>query len=122
MEFPEIEETYSAETAVKEAARCYRCDAETGSADYSVKQREDIFSMARTNPIDLAKKNAMLPHILAVRENPVPAGKPASLDDIVFLPANLSRLVIDPYREACRVDIAAQRRAALVPAFSDHRL
>ena len=27
----------------------------------------------------------------------------ASLDDIVFLPANLSRLVIDPYRDACRV-------------------
>ena len=26
------------------------------------------------------------------------------MDDLVFLPANLSRLVIDPYREACRVD------------------
>ena len=28
----------------------------------------------------------------------------ATLDDIVFLPANLSRLVIDPYRDACRVE------------------
>ncbi len=26
-----------------------------------------------------------------------------TLDDIVFLPANLSRLVIDPYRDACNV-------------------
>ena len=29
--------------------------------------------------------------------------KPACLDDLVFLPANLSRLVIDPYREACKI-------------------
>ena len=103
IEFPEIEETYSGETALKEAARCYRCDAETGSADYSVKWRENIFSMARTNPMDMAKNHAMLSQILLARENPVPGDKPASLDDIVFLPANLSRLVIDPYREACRV-------------------
>ena len=29
--------------------------------------------------------------------------KVATLDDLVFLPANLSRLVIDPYRDACNV-------------------
>jgi glutamate synthase (NADPH/NADH) large chain len=28
---------------------------------------------------------------------------PPTLEDIVFLPANLSRLVIDPYRDACNV-------------------
>ncbi len=105
IEFPEIEDTYSRETALKEAARCYRCDAETGSSDYSVRQREDIFSMARINPMDAAKNNAMLSRILEPRENPAPPNKPASLDDIVFLPANLSRLVIDPYREACKTDI-----------------
>ena len=104
IEFPEIEETYSREIALKEAARCYRCDAETGSADYSVQQRELIFSMARTNPLDTAKHHTMLSRLLEARENPAPDGKPASLDDIVFLPANLSRLVIDPYREACKVD------------------
>ena len=103
VEFPEIEETYDHDTAMKEAARCYRCDAETGSADYSVKQREHIFSMARTNPMDAAKNNAMLSRLLESRENPYPENKPASLDDIVFLPANLSRLVIDPYREACKI-------------------
>ena len=50
--FPEIEATYDWDTARNEAARCYRCDAETGSPDYSVAHREDIFSMARTNPAD----------------------------------------------------------------------
>jgi hypothetical protein len=103
MAFPEIEDTYDRDTARNEAARCYRCDAETGSADYSVQHREDIFSMARTNPADHAKLKAMLHKRLRLRANPFPEGRPATLDDLVFLPANLSRLVIDPYREACRV-------------------
>jgi glutamate synthase (NADPH) small chain len=103
VEFPEIEATYDEETARKEAARCYRCDAETGSADYSVRHREDIFSMARTNIVDHAKHKAMLSRRLRLRENPFPDGRAPSLDDLVFLPANLSRLVIDPYREACRI-------------------
>ena len=103
VEFPEIEATYDEETARKEAARCYRCDAETGSADYSVRHREDLFSMARTNIVDQAKHKAMLDRRLQLRENPFPEGRQPSLDDLVFLPANLSRLVIDPYREACRI-------------------
>ncbi len=103
--FPEIETTYDAETAKAEAARCYRCDAETGSTDYAVQHREDIFSMARTHPMDHAKHRAMLARRLKPRENPFPEARPATLDDLVFLPANLSRLVIDPYREACRVDV-----------------
>ena len=104
IEFPEIESTYDLETAKAEAARCYRCDAETGSADYSVHHREDIFSMARTVPGDQAKLTTMLDKRLASREDPFPPGRSATLDDLVFLPANLSRLVIDPYREACRVE------------------
>ncbi|MCY4468288.1 MAG: hypothetical protein OXC08_06155, partial [Thiotrichales bacterium] len=58
--FPEIEITYGWDSARKEAARCYRCDAETGSADYSVQHREDIFSMARTDrmhPVSTAFAN-----------------------------------------------------------------
>ena len=50
VEFPEIESDYDDETAKREAARCYRCDAETGSSDYNVRTREDIFVMARTTP------------------------------------------------------------------------
>ena len=108
IEFREIESAYDLKTAKAEAARCYRCDAETGSADYSVGHREDIFSMARTNPNDHAKLKAMLDRRMMLRENPFPKDRQATLDDLVFLPANLSRLVIDPYREACRVstDIA----------------
>ena len=103
IKFSEIEATYDWETARNEAARCYRCDAETGSADYAVKHREDIFSMARTNPVDQVKLNSMLHKRLVTRSNPFPEQRTPSLDDIVFLPANLSRLVIDPYREACNV-------------------
>jgi NADPH-dependent glutamate synthase beta subunit-like oxidoreductase len=99
--FPEIESVYDLEAAKNEAARCYRCDAETGSADYSVRAREDIFTMACTGPGDTAQLTAMLRRRLQTRDNPFPPARPASLDDLVFLPANLSRLVIDPYREAC---------------------
>ena len=103
VEFPEIELTYDTNSARAEAARCYRCDAETGSADYSVQHREDIFSMARTDPRDAPKLEAMLDRRLRLRENPFPQERPACLDDLVFLPANLSRLVIDPYHEACKI-------------------
>ena len=117
-EFPEIELTYDAQTARAEAARCYRCDAETGSADYSVQHREDIFSMARTDPGDAAKLKAMLDRRLRLRENPFPEERPACLDDLVFLPANLSRLVIDPYREACKIGWRLGERLALdIPFF-----
>ena len=101
--FPEIETTYGWEAARKEAARCFRCDAETGSADYAVGHREDIFVMARTGPADVAAQRAMLEKRIVEREDPFPTDLPGVLDDLVFLPANLSRLVIDPYREACRI-------------------
>ena len=117
VEFPEIEITYDAESAKAEAARCYRCDAETGSADYSVLHREDIFSMARTAPGDHLKHKAMLDRRLRLRENPFPEERPPSLDDLVFLPANLSRLVIDPYREACKIEWALGERLSLSTPF-----
>ncbi len=115
--FPEIEDTYDEDAAMREAARCYRCDAETGSADYSVRHREDIFSMARTNPLDKSKHQAMLQRRLEPRENPFPENRWPSLDDIVFLPANLSRLVIDPYREACQIDVMLGNQLKLEPPF-----
>ncbi len=117
VQFPEIEETYDLDTALNETARCYRCDSETGSTDYSVANREDIFVMARTNPKDHRKKQAMLHKRLATRDDPVPAERPATLDDIVFLPANLSRLVIDPYREACNVATKLAGKLALAHPF-----
>jgi hypothetical protein len=101
--FPEIESTYDDEAARREAARCYRCDAETGSADYSVRTREDIFVMARTLPADARKQRAVFTKRLKVATAQSFHPEVATLDDIVFLPANLSRLVIDPYRDACRI-------------------
>ena len=117
VEFPEIEATYDEDAARREAARCYRCDAETGSADYSVQHREDIFSMARTNALDHAKHRAMLDRRMRLRENPFPHERPASMDDLVFLPANLSRLVIDPYREACKISTEFAGKLDLVQPF-----
>ncbi len=101
IEFPEVESTYSAAEARTEAARCFRCDAETGSADYTVGSRESIFAMARINPNDLDKQTSILEKRLENRDNPFTEEHVAILDDLVFLPANLSRLVIDPYREGC---------------------
>jgi hypothetical protein len=101
--FPEIESTYDEKTAKDEAARCYRCDAETGSHDYNVRTREDIFVMARTRPEDAATQKAIFKKRLEQRPNPYPDDHKPSLDDLVFLAANLSRLVIDPYRDACNM-------------------
>jgi NADPH-dependent glutamate synthase beta subunit-like oxidoreductase len=101
--FPEIESTYDDEAARREAARCYRCDAETGSADYNVRTREDIFVMARTRPEDARKQRAVFSRRLTVGNQAHFHPEIATLDDLVFLPANLSRLVIDPYRDACNV-------------------
>jgi NADPH-dependent glutamate synthase beta subunit-like oxidoreductase len=108
--FPEIETTYDDVTAKEEAARCYRCDAETGSSDYSVKTREDIFVMARTPANDVRTQAAILQKRLTPKANPFPENHHASFDDLVLLPANLSRLVIDPYRDACNTatDIAGR--------------
>ena len=119
VEFPEIESTYTWEEARNEAARCYRCDAETGSADYSVKNREDIFLMARMKKDDTSRQTGMLAKRLRPRENPFPEDRPATIDDLVFLPANLSRLVIDPYREACKVatDLGFGRMEVAQPFF-----
>ena len=101
IEFPEIESTYTAEEAKFEAARCFRCDAETGSADYTVGSRESIFAMSRITPQQVEIEASILQGRLKNRDNPFGEDHEATLDDLVFLPANLSRLVIDPYREDC---------------------
>ena len=105
VQFPEIESKYDLDAARREAARCYRCDAETGSADYSVHAREDIFVMARTQPGDGLKQRATFSKRLRSPIDLQETDLPPSFDDLVFLPANLSRLVIDPYRDACRVNV-----------------
>lgn len=102
--FADAEAPYDDQTAREQAARCYRCDTETGSVDYSVKNREAIFTLARTDsgPATFAR---LTQERLERRPDPrLPAR--ATFDDLVFLPANLTRLVIDPYREACKARTA----------------
>ena len=101
--FPEIETTYDEKSVRAEVARCYRCDAETGSADYSVQSREDLFMMARADIADTATQRAILNKRLQSHQPPFDPTHFPTLDDLVFLPANLSRLVIDPYRDPCKV-------------------
>ncbi|MGO4872683.1 MAG: FAD-dependent oxidoreductase [Roseiarcus sp.] len=98
--FADAEAGFDDLAAKQQAARCYRCDTETGSADYSVKTREAIFAMARLDakPADFAR---LTRERLAHRPSPALPGS-ATFDELVFLPANLTRLVIDPYREACK--------------------
>ena len=102
IEFPEIESTYTPDEAKFEAARCFRCDAETGSADYTVSSRESIFAMSRITPNSVELEASILQGRLKNRDNPFGEEHTPTLDDLVFLPANLSRLVIDPYREDCK--------------------
>ncbi len=45
------------------------------------------------------------------RSRPKPLGQLPFLGDLVFLPANLTRLVIDPYREDCNTKVIVGRKA-----------
>jgi hypothetical protein len=57
--------------------------------------------MARMEPNDLDRLRSVALERLKPRDNPFPVDRPANIDDIVFLSAALTRLVIDPYRERC---------------------
>lgn len=97
----ECAQTFDADAARRQAARCLRCDAETGTANYTRRTRDLIHAMARTVPGETAKLQRILAEQLMPRDNPFPTERPAQLDDLVFIPAALTRLVIDPYREHC---------------------
>jgi NADPH-dependent glutamate synthase beta subunit-like oxidoreductase len=99
--FSDSEAGYDEQAAHEQAARCYRCDIETGSVDYSVKLRETIFEMAKPDA-STVKLAEITRKRLTPRDNPFPEGHAATFDELTFLPANLTRLVIDPYREACK--------------------
>jgi len=74
---------------------------ETGTANFPRRSFRLIRAMTETDITDAAGQREILRALSAPRENPFPENRPAHLDDVVFLSAALTRLVIDPYREAC---------------------
>ncbi len=99
--FAECELPFDADAARRQAGRCLRCDAQTGTANYARRARNLIQAMSRIQPEDETRQLAVFRTLLEPRENPYPPSRGAHLDDVVFLSAALTRLVIDPYREAC---------------------
>lgn len=91
---------------------------ETGSANFTRGDRRFIREMAGTDAGDTETRQRLLRGLLVPRENPFPAERPACLDDVVFLSAALTRLVIDPYREACstQTDISRWMEVGKRPA------
>ncbi len=83
------------------AASDIRSRTETGTANFSKRDRRLIQAMAKADPEEFPAQREILSGFLVPRENPFPETRPAHLDDVVFLSAALTRLVIDPYREAC---------------------
>ncbi len=75
--------------------------AETGTANFPRRSFQLIRAMAQTDASDETAQQGILGALLDPRENPFPESRAAHLDDVVFLSAALTRLVIDPYREAC---------------------
>ncbi|MBF0260169.1 MAG: hypothetical protein HQK62_15305, partial [Desulfamplus sp.] len=74
---------------------------ETGTANFSKHSRSIIKQMSRSLVQDSLSQQKIMEMALQGRENPFPAERAAHLDDVVFLSAALTRLVIDPYREDC---------------------
>ncbi len=92
---------------------------ETGSATYSRKFRNIIKRMSRTPVTDLRTQQEILNLALEGRLNPFPGHRVAHLDDVVFLSAALTRLVIDPYRETCSTKTCITRAMGIGPLEPD---
>ena len=110
--FSEVKLSSSETAAIAEAARCMRCDCETDSYSYSRAEREMIYHLARDIGDDEDACLDFLNYKLTQdRSRSYQTEQTATLDDLVFLPANLTRLVIDPYRESCRTRTVIGPRA-----------
>ena len=92
-----------------EAAPELRSRTETGTANFSRRDRRLIQAMSKIDAEDGPAQREILSGFLVPRENPFPDTRPAHLDDVVFLSAALTRLVIDPYREACSTKTRIRR-------------
>ena len=118
---PELREQRSGAHAATSASAEMQ---ETGSANFTRSDRRIIRDMSRLGAAPGAAQGPVLDAILTPRANPFPQGRQATLDDVVFLSAALTRLVIDPYREACTTETCLSRwrevgrRPAEIPALT----
>ena len=94
-------------------------EKETGTANYPNKSFDLIQMMATTDIQETIKQQEILADLLKPRDNPFPQHRPAHLDDVVFLSAALTRLVIDPYRESCTTKTRITRSIDIGPASND---
>ncbi len=92
---------------------------ETGTANYTKQSFELIRMMSESNHEDNDVQQNLLTQALVPRENPFPEDRPGHLDDIVFLSAALTRLVIDPYREDCSTQTCITRSIGIGPKKED---
>ncbi|MBF0209405.1 MAG: alpha-hydroxy-acid oxidizing protein [Desulfamplus sp.] len=88
-------------------------DSETGSANFPKSSRDIIRRMSRTAADDIQSQYHILDRALQSRDNPFLPDRPAHLDDVVFLSAALTRLVIDPYREDCSTKTKITRQVEI---------
>jgi glutamate synthase (NADPH/NADH) large chain len=102
---PEYREQLAAAKPAPETAN----HRETGSATYTRRDRRVIREMAAAKVVDTEKQKQLVGTLLVPRDNPFPETRATRLDDLVFLSAALTRLVIDPYREACSTATAISR-------------
>jgi hypothetical protein len=92
---------------------------ETGTANYPKQSFELIRKMSDSNYEDSDIQQNLLVRALEPRENPFPEDRAAHLDDLVFLSAALTRLVIDPYREDCSTQTCITRSIGIGPKKED---
>lgn len=104
---------YARDTVTKGRGR------ETGSATYPKQSRDIIKKMSRTAITKTSEQQEIMDLALQGRPNPFPAHRLPHLDDVVFLSAALTRLVIDPYREDCNTKTRITRAIEIGPVNSE---
>lgn len=109
---PGFRERYSGRKEPQDASSANR---ETGTANYPKQSFELIRMMSDAGLENNAVQQEVLGRALVPRKNPFPEDRPAHLDDIVFLSAALTRLVIDPYREECATKTTITRSIDIGP-------
>jgi hypothetical protein len=101
----------TAATGGVEVARAYK-HAAGKSSTYSPQVVDMIYHMARGGTFDDEHTRVFVASKLAAERDLLQPAPPLTWDQIVFLSANLTRLVIDPYRERCNSRVVVGTESA----------